>query len=165
MSFVEELVVDLIRSRAEVGLEKYGVGMDRDDWELDKWQENHLEELLDAAVYTQKSIIKTKELYEKIRRLEKEVEFLRLGVLKPLNEHHIEFPIPYPYWPSWAKYATVTVNEGVNFFKEKPLYDNLRGYYEEGSQAISNLNYNKMWWVDFPPTPSELCIWSRDLTF
>ena len=46
-----ESIVDMIRSRAEVGLEKYGVTVDRTDLSIDEWIQHAIEEMLDGAQY------------------------------------------------------------------------------------------------------------------
>lgn len=56
MSSIEETVIEQIRARAEKGLSKYGTDMMRTDLDLLHWHQHHLEELLDAAVYTQRII-------------------------------------------------------------------------------------------------------------
>lgn len=48
---VTEHVIDLIRSRADVGLKKYGQSMDRDDLSLADWLTHLQEELADATQY------------------------------------------------------------------------------------------------------------------
>lgn len=57
MSAVEEKVIAQIRSRAEIGLQKYGVDMMRSDLSLRDWLQHALEETLDKAVYLQKAIM------------------------------------------------------------------------------------------------------------
>lgn len=54
MSKIEEQVIAKIRERAEVGLNKYGVTMDRQDLKLTDWLTHLQEELMDAAVYVEK---------------------------------------------------------------------------------------------------------------
>jgi hypothetical protein len=54
MSKIEEQVIAKIRERAEVGLNKYGVTMDREDLKLTDWLTHLQEELMDAAVYVEK---------------------------------------------------------------------------------------------------------------
>ena len=49
-------LVDLIDSRAKVGKEKYGTTMDREDLSELEWCQHHLEELIDASLYTLKRI-------------------------------------------------------------------------------------------------------------
>lgn len=50
---VTEHVIDLMRSRSDVGLKKYGKSMDRDDLSLVEWLTHLQEELLDAAQYVE----------------------------------------------------------------------------------------------------------------
>lgn len=56
MGAIEEMVVERLRTRAEIGVRKYGTDMMRTDLDLLQWHQHHLEELLDAAVYTQRII-------------------------------------------------------------------------------------------------------------
>jgi len=52
---MEDIIIEKIRSRQEVGLEKYGVSV-RDDRDLSfiEWLKHLQEELLDAAIYAEK---------------------------------------------------------------------------------------------------------------
>ena len=61
MSELEEKVIVKLRERAEKGLQKYGVTMERDDLVLTEWLIHLQEELMDATVYIQKllEILKT----------------------------------------------------------------------------------------------------------
>lgn len=53
-SRVTEDTVDLLRSRAKVGKDKYGVTMDRQDLTPEQWCQHAIEELLDGAQYLMK---------------------------------------------------------------------------------------------------------------
>ena len=46
-----EAIVDMIRSRSAVGLDKYGVSMDRTDLSTEQWIQHAIEEMLDGAQY------------------------------------------------------------------------------------------------------------------
>ena len=46
-----DLLVDIIRQRAVVGLKKYGVSLDRTDLQASQWLRHLLEELCDGAGY------------------------------------------------------------------------------------------------------------------
>tara|TARA_R110002153_G_scaffold237687_1_gene391858 strand:- start:235 stop:618 length:384 start_codon:yes stop_codon:yes gene_type:complete len=46
-----ESIVDMIRSRSEFGLNKYGVSMDRTDLSTEEWIQHAIEEMLDGAQY------------------------------------------------------------------------------------------------------------------
>jgi hypothetical protein len=46
-----ESIVDMIRSRSAVGLDKYGVSMDRTDLTTEQWIQHAIEEMLDGAQY------------------------------------------------------------------------------------------------------------------
>lgn len=54
MSIYEEKVIEKIRQRAEVGLKKYGVTMEREDLTNIEWLTHLQEELLDGAVYIER---------------------------------------------------------------------------------------------------------------
>ena len=46
-----EEIVEMLRSRSEVGLKKYGVSMDRTDLTHGEWCQHAIEEMLDGAQY------------------------------------------------------------------------------------------------------------------
>ena len=46
-----EAIVDMIRSRSAVGLNKYGASMDRTDLTTEEWIQHAIEEMLDGAQY------------------------------------------------------------------------------------------------------------------
>lgn len=54
MSKIEDEVCEEIQARAERGLNKYGVTMEREDLNTREWLQHLLEELLDAAVYVKR---------------------------------------------------------------------------------------------------------------
>jgi hypothetical protein len=54
MSRIEDLVCEKIQGRAELGLKKYGVTVDRNDFTFFEWLQYLQEELMDATVYLQK---------------------------------------------------------------------------------------------------------------
>lgn len=56
MSKIEQAVIEKIIQRAELGKQKYGVTMECTDLDLAAWLQHLQDELLDAAVYTQKLI-------------------------------------------------------------------------------------------------------------
>ena len=60
MSRIEDKVCKLIQSRANLGLSKYGVSMDRNDLSQIDWLRHLQSELLDAAIYIEKLL----DLYE-----------------------------------------------------------------------------------------------------
>lgn len=51
MSKVEDKVCRLLQERAEFGLSKYGVSMERDDLSVKDWLKHTRDELMDAVVY------------------------------------------------------------------------------------------------------------------
>ena len=67
MSKIEDEVCEEILARAEKGLNKYGVSMERDDLDIHEWLQHLLEELLDAAVYV-------KRLQKEYREMEKDLD-------------------------------------------------------------------------------------------
>lgn len=56
MSAIEDKVCEKIKRRAEFGLVKYGVTMERDDLSQKEWLMHFQEELMDAISYCQKII-------------------------------------------------------------------------------------------------------------
>lgn len=68
MSKIEDEVCEEILARAEKGLNKYGVSMERDDLDTGEWLQHLLEELLDAAVYVKRL---QKEYAEMVENLDK----------------------------------------------------------------------------------------------
>jgi hypothetical protein len=54
MSKYEDRVINKIQQRATVGLSKYGVGVDREDINLEGWLNHLQEELMDAAIYVER---------------------------------------------------------------------------------------------------------------
>ena len=47
-------IIELIETRADKGLQTYGVTMDREDLDLDAWFDHAIEEALDLAIYLTK---------------------------------------------------------------------------------------------------------------
>lgn len=56
MSRVEDKVCRLLQERADFGLSKYGVSMERDDLSVKDWLKHTRDELMDAVVYLTKLI-------------------------------------------------------------------------------------------------------------
>lgn len=52
----EARVVQLIAQRQELGKKKYGTTVEKNRLSLRQWHQHRLEELLDAAIYTQRII-------------------------------------------------------------------------------------------------------------
>ena len=73
MSEYEERVIAEITHRAERGLNKYGVSMERDDLSVAEWLQHAKEEALDLSIYlerlidTAQNIIKIKEYVSDLR--------------------------------------------------------------------------------------------------
>ena len=77
MSKIEDEVCEEILARAERGLNKYGVTMERDDLDIHEWLQHLLEELLDAAVYVkrlQKEYAEMRESIDKVLQLTDEIK-------------------------------------------------------------------------------------------
>lgn len=51
---IVDSIVDKFISRSNVGKEKYGTTLDREDWSLEQWIDAALEEHMDAILYLQK---------------------------------------------------------------------------------------------------------------
>lgn len=47
-------IIELIETRADKGLQTYGVTMDRDDLTAEQWIDHAIEEALDLAIYLMK---------------------------------------------------------------------------------------------------------------
>lgn len=62
MGSAEIKIIEQIKNRASVGLQKYGTTTDRTDLTAEQWIEHLTEELLDAAIYNKKVIESMQEL-------------------------------------------------------------------------------------------------------
>ena len=58
MSKVEDRVIAKIKERAEIGGKKYNTTMERTDFTTEDWLRYLQEELLDAAIYTEKLLMR-----------------------------------------------------------------------------------------------------------
>jgi len=56
MSKIEDKVTEKIQSRAELGLNKYGLTMERTDLTTLEWLKHAQEEAMDSAVYLERLI-------------------------------------------------------------------------------------------------------------
>lgn len=80
MSEYEERVIAEITHRAERGLNKYGVSMERDDLSVAEWLQHAKEEALDLSIYlerlidTAQDIIKIKEYVPDLRELAADIQ-------------------------------------------------------------------------------------------
>lgn len=54
MSVIEDAVIEIIKQRAETGLKKYGVTVERDDLSVFEWIEHAQQEALDLAIYLER---------------------------------------------------------------------------------------------------------------
>ena len=57
MSEIEEKVIEKIRQRAEIGLNKYNTTMERTDLTLKEWINHAMEEAMDLSVYLQRILM------------------------------------------------------------------------------------------------------------
>jgi hypothetical protein len=71
MSKIEEQVINKIRQRAKIGLDKYGTTMERGDLNYEEWLNHLQQELMDGAVYVEKlldiykEVVKISDRYKK----------------------------------------------------------------------------------------------------
>jgi len=77
MSKIEDEVCEEIQARAERGLNKYGVTMERGDLNTREWLQHLLEELLDAAVYVKRLQKEYDELVEGLEQVQGLLETLQ----------------------------------------------------------------------------------------
>ena len=69
MSNIEDEVCEKIQQRAEVGLNKYGTTMERDDLSDLEWMIHLQEELMDGAVYLQRMINNYQDMEARLEKL------------------------------------------------------------------------------------------------
>ena len=98
MSKIEDEVCEEIQARAERGLNKYGVTMEREDLTIVEWLQHALEESLDLAVYL-------KRLQHEIAFLQKRNEWLE-EVVALLQEEGVN--IAEEGFPIWNEDGTIT---------------------------------------------------------
>ena len=72
VSKYEEKVIEKIRERAALGLQKYGVTMAREDLSNIQWIEHLQEELMDGAIYCER-------ILNDLRAVKKEMEGVERG--------------------------------------------------------------------------------------
>ena len=53
---IVDSIIDKFVERAELGLKKYNIGLDRNDLNLEDWLEHSIQEKLDDILYMQKSL-------------------------------------------------------------------------------------------------------------
>ena len=80
MSRVEDEVCEMIQQRAKIGLNKYGVTMEREDLTHDEWLEHLQHELMDAIVYIQRLRTREESIVQKLQRLINEPEQVELSM-------------------------------------------------------------------------------------
>tara|TARA_B100000131_G_scaffold44424_2_gene39879 strand:+ start:2338 stop:2640 length:303 start_codon:yes stop_codon:yes gene_type:complete len=98
MSKIEDEVCEEIQARAERGLNKYGVTMEREDLTIVEWLQHALEESLDLAVYL-------KRLQHEIAFLQKRNEWLE-EVVALLQESGVD--LSEEGFPIWNEDGTIT---------------------------------------------------------
>lgn len=57
MSAIEERVIEKIRERADRGLGKYGVTMERQDLDITEWVEHAQMEAMDLSIYLERILV------------------------------------------------------------------------------------------------------------
>jgi hypothetical protein len=105
MSRIEDEVCRKIQGRAEVGLNKYGTTMEREDFSDLDWYIYLQEELMDASVYTQRIIENEKAAQEELRFLRKRNEWLE-EVVALLQEEGVD--LSTEGFPIWNEDGTIT---------------------------------------------------------
>lgn len=92
MSKIEDEVCEKIQQRAEVGLNKYGTTMERDDISDLGWLIHLQEELMDGAIYTQRIINNIKTHQDTLLKLANSTIELtkRVEYLEGLLEEYLE---------------------------------------------------------------------------
>jgi len=65
---IVESVIEQFKQRSNVGINKYGVTLDRKDLSTLQWIQHTQEELMDAVLYLQK----LKEVFDKSKKYDKE---------------------------------------------------------------------------------------------
>jgi len=77
MSKIEDKVCEEIQARAEIGLNKYGVSMERTDLTIVEWLQHGMEEALDLAVYLKRLQLEITKLQRRNDWLEEVVALLQ----------------------------------------------------------------------------------------
>jgi len=105
MSRIEDEVCRKIQERAEVGLNKYGTTMEREDFSKLDWLIYFQEELMDGTVYAERMIEDEKAAQEELRFLRKRNEWLE-EVLALLQEMGVDWSAEG--FPTWNEDGTIT---------------------------------------------------------
>jgi hypothetical protein len=111
-SIIEELC-EMLKSRSEVGIKKYGVTLDRNDLELRDWLQHQLEETLDSAGYILKAIKMLDD--EKISKV--------LTVEPPNHQTKIQKVLDEREWNYYFDEGAEVKIDDVNFDFLKPETD------------------------------------------
>ena len=133
MSKIEVQVINKIRSRAELGKNKYGTTMERNDLTNAEWLKHLQDKLMDAAVYVEKL----------------------LTLIDIYDEGLVKCPIPLEQWPDWANWAAMDANNYWYFFKSKPAAQK-RIWYCGTYWRDSNFKGSDFPWYDTLTHRSEL---------
>lgn len=88
-NIVESVRQDLL-NRSELGIKKYNTTLDRTDLSLEDWLNHLYEELLDAALYSKRTILEINLYKEKIIQLNELIQSMEaeLNQLKAMNHLH-----------------------------------------------------------------------------
>lgn len=105
MSKIEEQVIEKMLNRAEVGLNKYGVSMERDDLSFLDWMVHWQEENMDASIYAQRIINELETSLKELRFLRKRNEWLE-EVVALLQEEGVD--LSTEGFPIWNEDGTIT---------------------------------------------------------
>lgn len=105
MSIIEDNVCEGIKRRAELGLQKYGTTMMRDDLTPSQWLQHAQEEAMDFAVYLErlKMEIAPREIDLEICRFEMWMitSFNNGDILKKDESGRYLSPVARTAWASW----------------------------------------------------------------
>lgn len=138
MKSATEIAVDMLRERASVGLDKYGVSIDRTDLSIKEWHQHAIEELLDGAQY----LIRAKQEMEKKLESEDEIriDITGSGLLRvyPFNADLKQVEVDIEYADGWKESdAKLTLYNTSNFTDSK-LYTERRGV------RIASITYTRV---------------------
>lgn len=64
---IEDKVIAKISARRELGLKKYGVGLERTDLTAEQWLTHFQEEMMDGALYAERAIEEMEKLKQILR--------------------------------------------------------------------------------------------------
>lgn len=70
------------------------------------------------------------------------------------NAYGLGCPIPLKYWPTWAKFATISKSGEFHFFSERPVFKPRKKTFEANGEKVR-------WGVLKSGWKAEECIWHR----